>query len=532
MRLVEVTGRMVRSWVRTPASLRAVFESSRRDAARTFLVSGAGRWSFAEHRDAVEALARYLHGDLGVAKGDRVAIAMRNWPEWSVAFWAATAIGAVAVPLNAWWSRPELLYSLDDCAASVAIVDQERYDRLAPALPGSLLKVLVVRTEGDLDGPAEHLDFAALIAAGAGALPPVEVGPDDLATIFYTSGTTGRPKGVAGTHLNICTNLLSRAFWRTCHAVRDGRDIPDPSGAVTLLTVPLFHVTGCHSYLYPALAQGFQLILMDRWDPREALRLITREGVTAVGGVPTTVAQLLDAYDPSSHDLSTLTAITVGGAPNPPALFERIRQRLPEVVLGNGYGMTETSSVATYNFGPDCVERPEAVGRLVPVMDSRVVDPRGNDVAEGGEGELWLRGPNVVPGYWTDGRVTPLPPGGDWLHTGDLVVTDPEGRLTLVGRSKEIIVRGGENISPTEIEVALYSHDSVAEAGVRGQPHPQLGEEPVAFVVLRQGATAGEADLLSHLRGRLAHFKVPVRIHIVEGPLPRSPQGKLKRSDL
>jgi long-chain acyl-CoA synthetase len=427
-----------------------------------------------------------------------------------------------------------LTFALEDCGAVAAIVDVERSERISPTLPRAVRRVLVARAEGALGSLAEPmgLDLPDRLDSVA-ELPEADVGPDDLATIFYTSGTTGSPKGVLGTHRNICTNLLSRAFWRTCHASLAGEALDDPARGVALLTVPLFHVTGCHSYLLPALASGSTLVLMERWDPQEALTLIERERVTVLGGVPTTALQLMNAYDPRLHDLSSLTSITVGGAPSPPALFERIHDLLPRVALGNGYGMTETSSVAIYNFGADCLERPSSIGRLVPVMDHRVVTPEGSDADVGSEGELWLRGPNVFSGYWQRPIETAENRTDDgWLKTGDLVEVDGDGSFSLVGRTKDLIVRGGEKISPSEVESALYSHPAVVDAAVAGNPHPDLGEEVVAFVLLRPGSAVSADDLRQHVRRRLAHFKVPASIYLVTDPLPRNPQGKLLRRQL
>jgi long-chain acyl-CoA synthetase len=539
MREIEVSGQRLRTWAATPESLRTVFTKASASPDRAFLVSDSHRWTFRDHQQAVTAAARHLSEEIGVDHGDRVAIAMRNWPEWSVAFWAAVSIGAVAVPLNSWWTSSELAFALEDCEPVSVVVDEERLTRVRAGLPPSVRSVLVARRDGAAGAAAcsrraKYLD--SVIEGGRDlceGLPDATVAADDIATIFYTSGTTGRPKGVIGTHLNLCTNLLSRAFWRTCHQLSLGEPPAGAAPAVSLLTVPLFHVTGCLSYLLPSLEAGSTLVLMDRWDAAQALRLIETERVSTVGGVPATVLGLIDAYDPATHDLSSLKSITVGGAPNPPALFERIHRELPSVTLGNGYGMTETSSVAIYNIGRGCLERPESIGRIVAVMDGRVVQPDGLDAPVGSPGELWLRGPNVTPGYWRYPEATEQAKAiGGWLKTGDLVTLDEDGFFTLVGRNKEIIVRGGENVSPVEIEAALYGHPAVADAGVVGRPHPVFGEEVVGYVQLRYGSQVTSEDLRQYLASRLAHFKVPARIIVMSAALPRSPQGKLLRQEL
>lgn len=464
---------------------------------------------------------------------------MRNQPEWSVAFWATVAIGAVAVPLNAWWTSGELSFALEDCGAVAAVVDAERMRRIVPVRPSRLRSLLVARPGPDMAGEAllsgvDPLEPALFGGPGLAdpQLPPATVAADDIATIFYTSGTTGHPKGVVGTHRNMCTNLLSRAFWRASHAARLGVTAGPPR-PVTLLTVPLFHVTGCHSYLFPALASASTLVLMDRWDPEQALRLISRERVTSVGGVPSTVLQMMGAYRAGEHDLSSLVSVTVGGAVAPPALFRRLQEEFPWVTPGNGYGMTETSSVAIYSFGVDCLDRPESIGRLVPVMDARVVDSDGEDVPRGSPGELWLRGPNVAAGYWRRPEETSAArPADGWLSTGDLVVLDDDGFFTLAGRAKDLIVRGGENISPSEIEAVLFTHPAVTDAAAFGVTHPDLGEEVAVAVCLKRGEAVSAEELRDHVRARLAHFKVPAYVQLVPGSLPCNPQGKVLRQQL
>jgi steroid-24-oyl-CoA synthetase len=536
MRDVDILGRRTRVWARAPQSLRQVVAQSR-DARGTFLIAGEQRWTFDDHYRAVCALADHFVNSVDIRPGDRIAIAMRNQPEWSVAFWATVAIGAVAVPLNAWWTSRELSFALVDCGAVAAVVDAERMLRIIPVRPGRLRCLLVSNSGTDtMDEtlpawvePLERVLFARFDHDDP-RLPPATVAAGDIATIFYTSGTTGLPKGVVGTHRNMCTSLLSRAFFRACHAARLGVTVGPPH-PVTLLTVPLFHVTGCHSYLLPALASASTLVLMHRWDPEQALRLISAERVTGFGGVPSTVLQMMDAYQSDQHDLSSLTSVTVGGAAAPPALFRRLQEELPWVIPGNGYGMTETSTVAIYNLGVDCQNRPESIGRLVPVMDARVVDSAGENAARGSPGELWLRGPNVAAGYWGHSEETSAAgPADGWLRTGDIAVVDDEGFFTLVGRAKELIIRGGENISPAEIEAVLFTHPAVSDAAAFGVAHPDLGEEVAAVVCVKRVVT--QEELRDHVGTRLAHFKVPAHLQIVPGPLPRNSQGKLLRQRL
>jgi long-chain acyl-CoA synthetase len=523
MRDVPIGDTTIRAWAGGFRTLRDVLVNSATFGDTTFLVSGAERVTFAEHAHAVAALAQHLSTGLGIKPGDRVAIAMRNRPEWSIAFWATVSIGAVAVPLNAWWTADELAFALDDSGARVAVVDSERAVRLGERVLAGLESVLVAGAPA----PAGLPTFESVLAPRYrnSVLPPVDLDEDATATLFYTSGTTGRPKGVVGSHRNMVSNLLSRRFFRELDAARGGRIAPTALPR-TLLTVPLFHVTGAHSYLLTALAQGSLLVFMPKWDVAEALMLIERERLTSLGGVPFMALQLLDEYRPDQHDLTSLTAIAVGGAAPPPDLPARLAAALPAVVAGNGYGMTETSSVAIYNYGDEYREHPAATGRVTPILDARLVAPDGGTVSSG-PGELWLRGANVVSGYWNRPAETEsaFRPGG-WLCTGDLATID-DGLVTIVGRSKEVIIRGGENIAPAEVAAALMSHPAVRDAAVAGIPDNLLGESVGAVVRVESLEQVSESALRTHVAATLAAFKVPVRIVVTTEPLARNPQGKL-----
>jgi long-chain acyl-CoA synthetase len=519
MRDVPVDGGQVRAWAAGARTLREVLLASERFGDAPFLLLDRELMTFTEHAAAVAAMSRYLIRSAGVGPGDRVAIAMRNLPEFSVAFFATVSIGAVAVPLNAWWTRDELGYALADSGARVAVVDGERAERLGDDVLAGLQAVLVARAADGSRWPT----VASVLQAGAGStMPDAMIDEDALATLFYTSGTTGPPKGVPGTHRNMVSNLLSRQYFRALDAARAGRPAPTTLPRA-LLTVPLFHVTGAHSYLLPALAAGSLLVLMHKWDVAQALALIERERLTSMGGVPFMALQLLDAYRPGVHDLSSLTGVAVGGAAPPTDLPERFASALPGVVPGNGYGMTETSSVAIYNFGEDYRRRPEATGRVVPIMDARLDQPDAT-----GAGELWLRGANVVSGYWNRPQESArtFRPGG-WLRTGDLARIDDEGIVTMVGRSKELIVRGGENIAPAEVAAALLAVPGVRDAAVVGVPDRLLGEQVGAVVQVDGGTDLDVGVLRRSLSDRLAAFKVPARWVVGPGPLPRNPQGKV-----
>jgi len=533
---VEVRGVRLRAWKNAPPSLRELLALSRLHGDKTFLVYEDERTTFEEHFRQVATLANRMVEDYNVRKGDRVAIAMRNFPEWSVAFWAAAAAGAVVVPLNAWWTAAELVYGLTDSGSKVAFVDGERLDRLQPELAGLDLAVVVARPEGATPTGVAHFDDVIGEVRSDVGLPDVVLEPEDEATIFYTSGTTGEPKGALGTHRNICGNLLSLAYARFSAALRSGTpaDAPAPDALQPsyLLSVPFFHATGCHSVLVANLASGGKLVLMHKWNPERALELIEREQVTTFGGVPTMVWQVLQSPDFDKRDISSVNSVGYGGAPAPPELVRRIEKLLPGRVPSNGYGLTETSSVTTMNSGIDYLRKPDSVGRPVAVVDVQVVDDDGQARPVGEIGELLIRGPNVVKGYWNKPDATAAAISDGWLRSGDLARLDDEGFVYIVDRAKDMLIRGGENVYCAEVEAALFEHPTVYDAAVIGIPHHEFGEEVGAVVVLKAGAKASEDDLRRHVAERLAAFKVPVKVWFVDSELPRNPAGKVLKREL
>jgi len=532
-----IRGIPTRVWTAGPRSLREVLQLSRSHGGAAFLVYEDERWTFDDHYRAAARMAHALVGRYGVRPGDRVAIAMRNFPEWAVSFWAATAAGAVVVPLNAWWTGEELEYGLTDSGTVVLFCDEERAERLAPRLGALGLRgVVVARADGPV--PEGMTGFADVLAdqPEVEELPDVAIDPEDDATIFYTSGTTGRPKGAVGTHRNILTNLVSLGFVSACNALRFGADESrdhKKRQPASLLSVPLFHATGCHSVLLSSTAAGAKLVMMYKWDPERALELIEREEVTSFGGVPAMVMHVLESPDLAKRDTSSISSVGYGGAPAPPDLVRRICEAFGDVISpSNGYGLTETSSVSTMNRGPDYVRKPDSVGRPVPVVTVKVVDEQGRDVGAGGVGELWIKGPNVVRGYWDKPAATAESFTDGWLQTGDIARIDDEGFVYIVDRAKDMVIRGGENVYCVEVETVLYDHPAVVDAAVFGVPHPVLGEEVAAVVQVKRGTPVTERALKDHLAAHLAAFKVPVRIELRDEPLPRNPQGKILKRQL
>ena len=534
MDTADIRGVPTRVWKNAPPTLAALVQLSRTHGERLATIHEDERVSYAAQFRAIATLAANLR-EHGVGKGDRVAIAMRNLPEWPVAFFATVVLGAVAVPLNAWWTGEELAYGLADSGACVLICDDERWIRVAPhraELP-RLARVLVSRA---MTSDVERLESVigtpeAWATLPAGDLPEVALVPDDDASILYTSGTTGRPKGALGTHRNFATNILSSGYAMARMILRRGDPLPEPAQKVSLTVIPLFHATALSAGLMGAMAAGHTSIYMRRFEPVAAMEIIERERVNSTGGVPTIAWQLLEHPDRDRYDLSSLEAIGYGGAPSAPELVRRIAGEF-RAIPTNGWGMTETTATVTTHGGEDYLVRPDSCGPAVAVADIKVTDLHGDEVPPGEVGELWARGPMIVKGYWNNPEATAATFVNGWVRTGDLARIDEEGFCFIVDRAKDMVIRGGENIYSTEVENVLYAHPAVMDAALIGVPHRTLGEEPVAVVHLAPGIDASEAELQAWVRQHLAAFKVPVAIRFVPDTLPRNANGKILKREL
>jgi long-chain acyl-CoA synthetase len=542
METVTIAGRPQRVYKNVTPNLRAVFEASKQWASREFLIYEGERLGYDAHYRAVATLARALVERYGVKKGDRIAIAMRNLPEWSITFWASAVVGAVVTPLNAWGTGPDLEYGISDSEAKVAFVDAERLARLEPELPKlALAGLIAVRTPRDALGSADALEDVIGPPEGYASLsdqlPDVTIDPEDDATIFYTSGTTGRPKGAWGTHRNFVTNLVNLGYSAARSMVRrTGAPAPvDPNAPqrVSLLPVPFFHVTGCHSMLAPNIMAGGKIVLMYKWSPERALELIEQERVNGMTSVPAMVWQLMESPDFQTRDLSSFEGLTYGGAAAAPELTQKAKELFPASFPGQGYGATETSSVASGNAGEDYLQRPDSVGLPPPVNDIKIVGPESEDpLPIGSVGEICIYGPNVVKGYWHKPEATAAAFVDGWYHTGDVGRLDEDGFIYVMDRLKDMLIRGGENIYCVEIEDALYAHPAVMEAAVVGLPDRILGEVVGAVVRLRPGVAANEGELREHVKTLLAAHKAPVKIDIRHEELPRNASGKALKNVL
>ena len=536
----DVNGVPVRVYDNTFPDMRAVWTMSAAHGDKDYLVYGDERYSFADAHARVRALAHHLRTAYGAAPGTRVAVSMRNYPEWVLSHWAAISVGAAVVGMNSWWTRPEMEFALADCEPVVLIVDGERLERLGPAR--GEVPLIVTRHDGEIGGSALRWESVADPSTAPDGLPAVEIDPDDDALIFYTSGTTGSPKGAQLTHRAVVHNLMNMVFVTACgdaaRAIRAARaaggDEPaSPAAEVTaLLPVPLFHVTGCNCVMHTVTIAGGGLVLMYRWDAATALRLIETEGVSVFTGVPSMSREMLQHPDWERTDTSSLRSMGGGGAAIPTDLVRRIDDGLSEGRPGVGYGLTETAGVATAIGNEFYLARPSSVGPLVPCMEALVVDQDGSTLGPGERGELLLRGPNVMKGYLNRPDATAEAIVDGWFHTGDVAEIDGDGWIHIRDRIKDVVIRGGENVHCSEVEATIYELDEVAEAAVFGVPDERLGEEVAAAVVLVPGAELDAAGLAAHLEGRLARFKHPRHVRFLDEPLPRNANGKFLKREL
>src|SRR5579875_749499 len=532
-----VRGVETKVFVNAPLTLREALGMAHQRGDQPFLVYEDERWSFGDVGRQVAEIGSVLVNRYGVRKGDRVAIAMRNYPEWVTTFAAVVSIGAISVSMNAWWTEAEIDYALEDSGAKVLVADPERLARSAgPAARLGVRLVGVRLAEGaELPAGAERLDD--VLVAGA-ELPEVEIDPDDDATILYTSGTTGQPKGAVSTHRAILQALMGFGCRVAGEALRrqsagDGAASPAIAAEpVFILVVPLFHVTGCVAVVLSCYLGGAKLVMMYKWDPGRALELIERERVTNFVGVPTQSWDLIEHPRFSEFDTSSLLSVGGGGAPAPPELVRRVASNFGSGRPGIGYGMTETNAYGPQNSGEDYVSHPTSTGRGTPILDIEVRDPDGKAVPTGERGEIWFRGPHLIRGYWNKPEATAETIVDGWLRTGDIGRMDEEGYVYVEDRAKDMVLRGGENIYCAEVEAVVYEHPAVYEAAVFGVPHERLGEEVAVAVYPKPGMSVTAEELQRHVASRLAAFKVPSKVVVLEDALPRNAAGKILKRQL
>ena len=528
----EVMGVKTQIFKNAPAHLGQVFAGARGHADKTFLVYEGETYTFNQAMDQIDALAYLLVNTYGVKKGDRVAVAMRNYPEWVMSFAAIISVGAVSVSMNSWWVEDETDFALKDSGAKVLICDQQRFDVAAASCKTLGVKVLVVRAEKSL--PAGVDKWQDVLPIGQ-KCPSVEIAPDDDATILYTSGTTGRPKGAVSTHRAIISALMafsSRNAVLNLSGVKlkevTGPEIPTSF----ILIVPLFHVTGCVPVMMSCFIAGLKLAIMYKWDAEKALEMIEREQITNFVGVPTQSWDLVNSPAFDKYDTTSLRAVGGGGAPSPTSLVGKVNDKVKNGSPQLGYGMTETNAFGPGITGSDYLAHPSSTGRAVLPMRVEVRDENLKPVPTGQAGEIWFAGPMLIRGYWNRPDATAETIVDGWLRSGDIGRLDAEGFVYVEDRVKDMILRAGENIYGAEVESAIYDHPFVHEAAVFGVPHERLGEEVGVAILAKDGMVLDPKDLWKFLEGKIAPFKIPAHVVVMNEPLPRNAAGKFLKREL
>ncbi|MEH6912121.1 MAG: class I adenylate-forming enzyme family protein [Oceanicoccus sp.] len=527
----EFWGRPCRVFKNAPQTLRHLYDDSRSD--ETFIVYEDERYSFEESWARSAQIGQLLVDSYGIQKGDRVAISMRNYPEWILSFNAVTSIGAVAVAMNSLWLSDEMAYGLNDSGAKVLFADQERLDRLEPVRGDVDVHVIAIRPTKALGSGV--VDLEELLAnVGKVDMPSVDnFTAQDPATIFYTSGSTGHPKGVLSCHGNIISALLSWELEAGLHAAEFNVEAPEDPGyqLATLQGVPLFHVTGSHAVMLSCHRAQRKLVCMYKWDANFAAELIDREKIASFVGPAAMTGDLVEISKETNFDLSSLAVVGGGGAPRAPDQVKNIGTAFANALPNTGWGMTETNAIGTGIGGQDYLDHPDSAGRTAAIVDVRIADEDGNEMPTGERGEVQIKGATLFEGYWNRPDANAEAMTGDWLQTGDVGFFDEEGYLYIVDRIKDLVIRGGENIGCAEVEAALLEHDQILEASVYGVLDERLGEE-VGATIYCGGNSLSEELLHEFLVQRIARFKVPRYLKISVEPLPRIATGKIDKKRL
>jgi acyl-CoA synthetase (AMP-forming)/AMP-acid ligase II len=530
-----IRGTQFKVFKNIPPHARALLHASRpaqAEGAADYLVFQDERWTFDEFTSDVHRMAHVLEQEFGVSKGVPVAIAMRNYPELLVLVMAIASIGAVTVFVNAWWTTEELDYALRDSGAKLVFADKDRVQRIEPLVAALGLTLVGVR-DGEV---LAQTPYSGLLADCTDtSAPDVEIDTDDDFAVMYSSGTTGHPKGVVQTHRGamnaVFTWLMQGVMAPLINPPEEGAP-PAPRPSVLIVT-PLFHVTATHPMFLLSMPAGAKLALMYKWDATEAVRIVENEKITRFLGVPTQSAELLQASEALGVSLETLDYIGSGGAKRPAAQVADLARKFPKADIATGWGMTETNAVGIGMAGPDYVARPGSAGRLhPPVQELKFLDDNGNEVPVGEIGEITIKSPCNMRCYLNKPEATVEVLRDGWLRTGDLGFIDSEGYVTISDRKKNIIIRGGENISCLDVEGALHRHPAVAEACAFSLPHDRLGETVGACVQTRPGHSTSQEELNAFLADHIARFKIPERIWLQSSPLPRGATDKTDRRAL
>jgi acyl-CoA synthetase (AMP-forming)/AMP-acid ligase II len=524
---VQVDEHGLRYYKNAPANLVEAFAVARDHGDREFLIYEGERRSFNDLMDEADAIGAALQAR-GVRKGERVALAMRNYPEWMAIFLAVTRIGAVIVPVNSWGKPDDIAYTVEDSGARLVFCDQQRYNGIADIFRDKGIDAIIARPASD----ADPIGLAPFVADFHGKAPtPVEINPDDTAMIMYTSGTSGKPKGAVSSHRAICQALYNMECAAIAAAMTNGELI----GAMlergfeptSLLAVPLFHVSGCHAQFLANLRGGRRIVMMYKWDVDRALEYVEKERVTSIAAAPSMILDLLESPKFGQADTSSLFSLGIGGAATPPRVVKLLDEKMPQNFSGTGYGMTETNAQGASATGRAFHDKRGTAGFPHPIVELRICDEQGSDLPGGETGEIWVRSATNIKEYWHRPEANAEDFRDGWLKTGDIGYIDNEGFLFLADRAKDMIIRGGENIYPIEIENELLEMDEVKEVAAIGVPHERFGEEVAVVIHLHVDASLEADKLIEFAKERLAAYKVPTKVVFREEALPRNPSNKV-----
>jgi long-chain acyl-CoA synthetase len=531
---VAINGIEMPVYTRAPQTLREALDTGRAHGDKTFLVYEGEKWTFDHFFEQSDRMGHTLVTKFGIGKGDRVAIAMRNYPEWMVAYTAVISVGAVVVPLNSWGQADELEYGLTDAGAKLLFCDQQRLDYIAPRLPELGIVAIAARIDEATLPPTAQEWNTLLQQAGDVSMPVAEIAADDTVMIMYTSGTTGKPKGAVSTNRAICQALYNFEF----HAFSSAIANPELIGKMqasgyqpsTLLVVPLFHVSGCFAVFMLNLRGGRKTAIMYKWDTSKALELIESEGITTFTGVPAMSLALLEAPAFERTDTSSLFALGLGGAATPAHLATMIAEKMPNSYPGTGYGLTETCATGASCSGEAFHELRGTAGSISPIVEIKTVAEDGKDLPRGESGEIYVRSPTNVREYWNLPQASAACFKDGWLATGDVGYVDENNFLYIVDRIKDMVIRGGENIYPVEVESCIIEHPAVIEVTAYGVPHDSWGEE-LAVTVYTE-TTVTEGDIQAWVAARLAGYKVPAYVCFTTQPLAKNATGKILKKQI
>lgn len=530
-------GHNYRVYKNTPATVRELLDVARDHGDACFLDYQGEQWTFKRFFQQVDTIACQLVHRYQVQPGDRIAIAMRNYPEWMTAFTAIVSLGAIAVPLNSWGQKDELEYGLVDAGAGVVFCDQQRFEFIAALLPAINAKAIVVRSTAaariDLAVEPGYAETFEQFIDGVSnvEMPLFEVDSESPVMILYTSGTTGKPKGAISNHRNIIQAIYNFEVSAMTAAMVNAKTIEaifakgNPFSA--LLAVPLFHVSGLYALFLLSLRGGRKLVMMHKWDPAEALRLIEKQKITTLSVAPNMLMDVVNHPDFDTTDTSSLFALGSGGAATPAHFKELLYQKFDNPYPGTGYGMTENNATCAFCSGEAFRYKPNASGTLSPIVDAKTCDQNGMDLPAGSKGEIYIKSPTVVQGYWNNPQASKDIFTHGWLRTGDIGYIDDENFIFLIDRAKDIIIRGGENISAAEIESCLSEHPAVREGAAFSLPDDAMGEIVAVAIQCNPDQQIDTPSIQQHIREQLAAFKVPSVVVFYSEPLPRNAAGKV-----